>query len=203
ASVTLALPLDLDRDDDGRELHRRFRLGDADGQPVDGGVVLEDCLGDRFRQRFDQLEALGAADLHGQFGDLAIMDRPGQVVRTPRLREVEFRRDVQPEALAEHAFFRQHAVEAVEAEIVDEDTVGHDGSRLERMASVTARASRWAATSCTRKAETPLAAARTLVASVPARRSFGLRPVISPMKRFRETPSRTGKPSATISSMRS
>src|SRR5690606_38811934 len=111
------------------------------------------------------------------------VDRLGEVVSAPRFREVEFRRDVQPEALAEHGLFRQDAVEAIEAEVVDKDAVGHGFSRLERMASVTASASRWGVTSCTRKAETPFAAARTLVASVPARRSFGSRPVISPMKR--------------------
>ena len=63
------------------------------------------------------------------------------------------------------------------------------------IASAMASASLLIATSCTRKSAAPLSLRMALVAAVPAPRSAGSRPVAAPMKRLREVPAISGKPS--------
>src|SRR5829696_341920 len=196
ASAT-ARPLDAHAHIGERGVDRSRGLAQLDLDLLDGGKAREDGLRHRFGGGFDEVVALGGQRLGRECDHCVVAGRLRVIVALARRAKIEMGDDVDREALAEPLLLRGDAVAGEDLKVLDDDAVAH-AARLSL--SATRIACTCAATSWTRTMSAPAMTPMAFAATVPGSRlpAGGCGSKRRPMKDFRDTPRRTGKPSALI-----
>src|SRR5690606_451533 len=180
----------------------RMRLAHRDGGAGDAREFRAQRLRHVERQRLDQEAALAGDDLLDLDEGGAVIDGRlhGVVLQAGAGIDLQFGIDI--EALPEPLLLLEQAVAGEERAVRHADRVSHRPflravSPRPIMASALASAPAFVAPSSTRPTAAPCSRSTRLVAAVPASRASGAsRPVTAPMKRLREVPTASGRPSA-------
>ena len=80
-------------------------------------------LGDRARDRLDELARRPGDDVGGPLGERAVVERVGKVVAGRRGRQVDPHRDVDDEVLAVASFVIEHAVVSANGQAAQLDSI--------------------------------------------------------------------------------
>src|SRR4051794_18120332 len=195
SSTSTTRPLDRHADVFEHRVDGGGGFADLDHDALDQREGRQHSARDRFCRRLDQIEPLRGQRLGHDLGQRIVADGLRVVVAPARRAQVEMGHHVHDEALPEPLLLRQDAVAGEGLQTFEDDAVAHAALR---MASSTLSAWTWAATSCARTMSAPWSAPWTWAAIVPGPRSSGGGGGSNrlPMKRLRDAPSRTGKPSA-------
>ena len=164
--------------DGPRELH--VGLPHADSDPREREAAQK-RVGERARERLEQVVRAGLGDLDDGGDDVAVVDRVLDPVGLGRRRLRELEVEVDEESLALLPLVLEHAVEAAELDAVELDR--HRSTLPRSTAAATASASTCARTSCTRKSVAPRSKAATAAPTEAASDATGRRLAHGPGER--------------------
>src|SRR3954463_8963041 len=174
---------------------RRMRLVHGDLDRTDARKVRQDGIGDRAGRALQQLVIGVLEGRGGRRQDVGVGHGVGEPVAARRLRQVGIELKVDDKPLADLSLVLHHAMAGVDRQAGDEDRIGHCLlSGLLSIALATRRACKVSATSWVRMIFAPRCAAIRCAAIEPASRSVGSDGDTEAMKRFREAPTRIGRP---------
>src|SRR5579864_5351951 len=178
---------------------RRMRLMHGDLHGTDAREMRQDGVGDCTRRALQQL-VVGVLERRRRGRHhIGIGDGIDEAVAARRLRQVGVELEVDDKALPDLGFVIQHAMARMDRQAGHEDRIGHC---LLSIALATRRACKVSATSWVRMIFAPFWAAIRCAAIEPASRSFGSDGDTEAMKRFREAPTRIGRPKMSSSCSR-
>src|SRR6185437_1870835 len=178
---------------------RRVRLVHGDLDDGDAGKRRQDRLGDRAGSAFQQL-VIDVLEGGGRGRDhVGIGNRVGEAIGARGFRQIGRQFEVDDEALANLGLMLHHAVAGMDHDAGDEDRIAH---RLSSIAAATRSACTVSATSWVRMIRAPRCAASRCAAIEPPRRWCGSDGEITPMKRLRDAPTKSGSLNTLSSSSR-
>src|SRR3954447_3009867 len=178
---------------------RRMRLVHGDLDRTDARKVRQDGIGHRAGRALQQLVIGVLESRGGRRNNVGVRHGVGEPVAARRFRQIGIELKVDDEALADFGLVLHHAVACMDRQAAHEDRIGHG---LLSIACATRRACKVSATSWVRMIFAPRCEAIRCAAIEPASRSVGSDGDTEAMKRFREAPTRIGRPNMSNSRSR-